>query len=82
MRSGKTHAAILSLPAAPSKHIYWIVYNQDMINYTRNLIAELRGEEYLKHITVVAKGDSTKDRSKGIVYFDPLLYSHLGNGNV
>lgn len=79
---GKTFRSIKSLPESPSRRIYWIVYNQDMVPYTENLIKEIRGEEYFrKYVTVVAKNDPSKERAKGIVYFDPLLYYHLGNGN-
>lgn len=79
-RTGKQQHAILSLPKNPSKHIYWVVYNQDMIEYTVNLIRELRGEEYMKHVTVVAKGDPSGERSNGWLYFDPTLMDLLGNG--
>lgn len=80
---GKLEYAIRSLPKEPTKRIYWIVYNQDMVEFTAKRIAEIRGQDYLdKYITVVAKGDPSKERTTGSVYFDPLLYDHLGNGNV
>lgn len=79
-RSGKQAHAILSLPKNPTKHIYWVVYNRDMVDYTVDLIRELRGEDYLQYITVVAKGDPTKDRTKGSLYFDPTLMDLIGNG--
>jgi hypothetical protein len=80
---GKVEHAIKNLPANPAKHIYWIVYNQDMVAHTEQCIINIRGLEYFNnHVTVVAKGDNTKNRMNGSVYFDPLLYSHLGNGNV
>lgn len=77
---GKQEHAILSLPANPDKHIFWIVYNRDMIQHVVDLISELRGKEYLKHITVVAKGDPSKDRTSGSIYFDPTLFDLIGNG--
>lgn len=80
--SVKTVRSILSLPEVPTKRIFWIVYNHDMISYVENLIKELRGEDYLNmYVTVVAKSDPSKDRTKGTVYFDPDLLDLLGNGN-
>jgi hypothetical protein len=79
----KVEHAIRSLPEAPVKHIYWIVYNRDMIEYTKSIVSSIRGQDYLdEYVTVVAKGDSTKDRVNGSVYFDPNLLDLLGNGNV
>lgn len=82
MQLDKQEAAIKTLPANPSRHIFWIVYNHDMIKHTEELIISIKGSEYFKeHITVVAKSDPTKDRTRGIVYFDPNLLDLLGNGN-
>ena len=81
--SGKLEHSIKLLPKKPPKHIFWIVYNQDMVEYTSNLIAEIKGKEYRdKYVTVVAKGDNSRDRANGSVYFDPNLLDLLGNGNV
>lgn len=81
-RISKVERAINSLPATPSKRIFWIVYNHDMIEYTRNMIEELRGKEYLdNYVTVVSKDDPSKERTTGSVYFDPGLLDLLGNGN-
>lgn len=79
-RMGKQEMAIRSLPEVPSKHIYWIVYNKDMIKYTEDLIKQIRGDSYMKYVTVVAKNGPTKDRVKGSVYFDPTLMDLMGNG--
>lgn len=76
----KQEVAIRNLPENPSKHIYWIVYNQDMVKYVENLIESIRGADYLKHITVVSKNDPSKDRTTGSVYFDPTLMDLIGNG--
>lgn len=79
----RINASIRSLPATPDKRIYWIVYNEDMVSYTENLIREIRGREYFdKYVTVVAKNDPSKERTKGTVYFDPSLLDLLGNGNI
>jgi len=77
---GKQDAAIRGLPNNPSKHIYWIVYNRDMVKYTEDLIEQIKGPEYMSHITVVAKSDPSKDRTKGAIYFDPTLMDLIGNG--
>lgn len=79
-RMGKQEMAIMSLPEHPAKHIYWIVYNHDMISYVSNLIESLRGKEYSSNVTVVAKGSPTKERTDGAIYFDPTLLDLLGNG--
>jgi hypothetical protein len=79
----KLEYAIKSLPENPIKHIYWIVYNQDMVAHTEQCIISIRGQDYLdNHVTVVAKGDPSKNRVNGSVYFDPNLLDLLGNGNV
>lgn len=77
---GKQDAAIRSLPDCPSKHIYWIVYNRDMVKYTEDLIEQIKGPEYMTNVTVVSKNDPSKDRTKGAVYFDPTLMDLIGNG--
>lgn len=78
--SGKQEVAIKNLPESPSKHIYWIVYNEDMVKYVEDLIESIRGSDYLKYVTVVSKNDPSKDRTKGSVYFDPTLMDLIGNG--
>ena len=78
---GKTEAAIQGLPDNPSKHIYWIVYNQDMVSFMTKRIKEVKGDAYMKHVTVVAKGDPSKDRTNGLIYFDPSLMDLIGNGS-
>lgn len=82
MRIGKVQQAITSLPQHPDKHIYWVVYNTDMVQYTEDMIASIKGRDYLEEfVTVVAKNDPSKDRTKGTLYFDPGLMDLLGNGN-
>lgn len=77
---GKQEVAIRNLPNNPKKHIYWIVYNQDMVKYTEALIEQIRGKEYMSNITVVSKSDPSKERTKGSIYFDPTLMDLIGNG--
>jgi len=75
----RQHKAISSLPDRPKSRILWIVYNDDMVDYTRAMIEEIKGEDYMKHIKVVSRTHSSKE--PGTVYFDPLLLDHIGNGN-
>jgi hypothetical protein len=79
-RVGKQINAIRGLPDDPKKHIYWIVYNKDMVKYTEALIEQIKGPEYMTKITVVSKNDPSKERTKGSVYFDPTLMDLIGNG--
>lgn len=76
---GKLIRMIYALPDEPVKPIYWIVYNEDMIAFTDRLIREIKGSSY--PITVVAKGEDTRNLESGQIYFDPGLYDLLGNGN-
>ena len=77
---GKVESTIRSLPDHPTKHIYWIVYSRDMIDYMTRQIEDIRGTDYMAHITVVAKGDPSKERTNGLIYFDPTLMDLIGNG--
>lgn len=77
---GKLEASIRILPDNPSKHIYWIVYNSDMIDMAVEAIKRVKGEAYLEHVTVVARSAPVKQRDNGYVYFDPYLLDLIGNG--
>lgn len=79
-QSGKQFTLISSLPDCPKRKILWIVYNEDMVDYTKALIEEIKGPDFMKYIKVVPRSRSSKE--SGSIYFDPLLYDHLGNGNV
>lgn len=77
--TGKTVAAIERLPENPDRKIHWVVYNKDMIKYTENLIAEIRGKDYLKnHVKVVSL--EKKQGANNSIYLDPMLLDHIGNG--
>lgn len=76
---GKQYLAIKNLPDNPTKPILWIVYNEDMVEHTRCVIESIRGSDYMKNVIVTSRANSSKHR--GTVYFDPLLYELLGNGN-
>lgn len=71
--------AISRLPDCPKSSILWIVYNEDMVEYTNKMIEEIKGKDYMKFIKVVSRDHSSKE--VGTVYFDPMLLDHLGNGN-
>lgn len=75
----RQHKAISSLPDCPKSNILWIVYNDDMVEYTRNMIEEIKGKDYMKFVKVVSRLHSS--REPGSVYFDPMLLDHIGNGN-
>jgi hypothetical protein len=51
-----------------------------MVKYTEALIEQIRGKEYMTHITVVSKNDPSRDRTTGNIYFDPTLMDLIGNG--
>lgn len=77
--TGKTVTAIRNLPESPDRKIYWVVYNKDMIKYTENLIAEIKGKDYLKqHVKVVSL--EKKQGANNSIYLDPMLLDHIGNG--
>lgn len=78
--NNKYHNIIRNLPENPQKPILWVVYNEDMVEYAQNLIAEIKGKEYMKHIRVVSKNQTSKQ--VGTVYFDPMLMDHISNGSV
>jgi len=75
----RQHRAIASLPNSPKSSILWIVYNDDMVDFTKAMIREIKGEDYMKHIKVVSRDHSS--REPGTVYFDPMFLDHIGNGN-
>ena len=77
---------IQRFPTTPPENscVVYVVYNNDMVEAAKNLIAEVLGKEYLaKHVHVTADVRtlpfelSSKMR---IVYSDPALYDYNGNG--
>lgn len=71
-------AAIARLPDMPTKHMVWIVYNDDFVEYTETQIKLIKGEDYLKNITVTPRSSSSK--YAGTVIFDPKFFDHISNG--
>lgn len=68
------------LPDDPKEPITWVVYNDDHVNMTRDLIDSIKGESYCdKYCNVVSRQDIAKYDSK-FIYYDPRLMDHLGNG--
>lgn len=72
-------AAIARLPDSPTKHMVWIVYHDDFVEYTQNLIKLIKGEKYLDNITVTPRSSSSK--YTGTVLFDPMFFDHTSNGS-
>lgn len=78
---GKLYNSILALPNNPDKFIIWIVYHDDFIKFIEDYISRVRGKEYLdKYVKVVSRQNSSKYNGK--IYFDPMIYDHLGNGQL
>lgn len=72
---------VKGLPDVPDKPIIWIVYSDDFIQHTRDYIARIRGQKYLdSFVTVVSRQNSSKFNGK--IYFDPMIYDHLSNGQL
>lgn len=79
-RIDKVVAAIQNMPTTPKSKICWIVYNDDMVEYTKTMISDIKGKEYLdKYVIVVAKG-ALAPKVPHTVYFDPGLQDLIGNG--
>lgn len=78
-QQGKTEAAIRRLPDKPKKQIVWIVYNNDMVEFTRSQIARIKGEEYLRNYVIVTPR-STSSKYNGQIVFDPRFFDLEGNG--
>jgi phosphoribosyl-ATP pyrophosphohydrolase len=72
----KTVEAVMNLP---EKDLTWVVYNANMVSYAQMVIIQLRGLEFFdKYVKVVSREDSTGAR--GMMYFDPKFFEHIGNG--
>ena len=83
MKDSDTTKLIKSLPKDPNGQIFWIVYNSDLVNQAKDNIAEIKGQDYLEHVNVVAM-DKMKISYPDIpyynLYYDPSVYKLLGNG--
>ena len=75
----KTVDRILTLP---EKDLTWVVYNANMVPTATKLIIDLRGIEFFSKYVRVSSRDIEDIEScgEGIVYFDPNLFNHIGNG--
>lgn len=75
---------IEKFPANPDGHIVYLVYNDDMIRATEDLICEIHGKQYFKdNVTVASVGGILPDfleAKRCILYFDPALHDYNGNG--
>jgi hypothetical protein len=75
---------IEKFPVEPDAHIIYVVYNNDMVRASEDLICEVHGKEYLNdNVTVSPIGGTLPaflDRKRCMMYFDPSLHSYIGNG--
>lgn len=82
-RESDTTRLIKSLPKNPDGKIFWVVYNDDLVNQARDNIAEIKGHDYLSYVNVVAMDKmelSYPDIPHSNLYYDPSVYKFLGNG--
>ena len=71
--------AVAKLPDEPTEKITWVVYNDDHIEKTKELIENIKGKGYcIKYCDVISR-TSSKEVGRQ-VYYDPRLLSHIGNG--
>ena len=75
---------IEKFPVDPDAHIIYIVYNNDMVRATEDLIREVHGKQYFnENVTVSPIGGTLPnflDGKRCMMYFDPALHSYIGNG--
>lgn len=73
---------IRKFPETPRRPILFVVYNQDMVEDARELIATVRGANYLDdHITVVPLQTKVDNHMKYDVYIDPTVYKYMHSWN-
>lgn len=71
--------AVAKLPNEPTEKITWVVYNDDHIEKTKQLIDEIKGDGYCKkYCNVVSRTSANREDRQ--VYYDPRLLNHIGNG--
>jgi len=68
------------LPATPSEPITWVVYNDDHVAKTQELIDSIKGEGYTASYCNVVSRQSLNREAPGTIYYDPRLMDHIGNG--
>jgi hypothetical protein len=75
---------IEKFPVNPDAHIIYMVYNNDLVSATEDLICEVHGKEYFNdNVTVSPIGGKFPDFLDGkrlMMYFDPSLHNYIGNG--
>lgn len=71
--------AVSKLPDEPAEPITWVVYNDDHVKMTEQLIDDIKGKGYCKKYCNVISRTSAKNVSR-TVYYDPRLLNHIGNG--
>ncbi len=71
--------AVANLPDSPKEPIVWIVYNEDHVEKTKELIDNIKGMGYCEKYCEVLPRQSVKKPTKPL-YYDPRLLDHIGNG--
>ena len=76
---------IEKFPVEPDAHIIYMVYNNDMVRATEDLIREVHGKEYFNdNVTVSPIGGTLPaflNGKRSMMYFDPSLHNYIGNGH-
>lgn len=77
----KIYDSIKNLPDDPDTPIYWVCYNDDMINGAKKLISLIKGETYLEKCHIVSRNKFDVPLSGNHrIYYSPDLLDHIGNG--
>jgi hypothetical protein len=63
----------------PEEELTWVVYNANMISKAMELIIDLRGHQFYDDYVLVLSRECGNG-AKGKLYFDPNLFSLIGNG--
>ena len=71
---------IKRLPDVPTETLKWVVYNNDQVSMTTQLIDSIKGEGYCERYCDVISRQDLNRRDSGSIYYDPRLLDHIGNG--
>jgi hypothetical protein len=71
---------IKRLPETPTKTLQWVVYNEDQVRMTEQLIDSIKGEGYCQKYCNVISRTKLNRGDPGSIYYDPGLLDHIGNG--
>ena len=68
------------LPDVPTETLKWVVYNEDQVSMTEQLIDSIKGEGYCEKYCSVISRQNLNRGDHGSIYYDPRLLDHIGNG--